>query len=107
MSNVFYAYHEGSGGRSNGCGYTIGCNSFLERLNATSLEAAIIEATGDEWTDYDDERVEKVTVLRVVEEFDCASRIAELRSKREAEKLASEKASKRKYLERLKRELGE
>lgn len=99
-----YAYYKG---RGEGCDYTIGCNLQIARLSATTMEAAIIEAVGDEWNEHDDERIEKITILRVTEEVDCADRIAQLRAQREEAKKARDVAAKRAQLERLKRELGE
>ena len=105
MSDVFYAYTEG---RGEGCDYTIGCNLCVERLRATTMEAAIAEAVGDTWSAYDDERVKRVTVLRVTEEVDCGERIAALRAERRvAEEQGAALALKRAQLEHLKRELGE
>ena len=104
MSDVFYAYTEG---RGEGCDYTIGCNLCVERLRATTMEAAIAEAVGDTWSAYDDERVKRVTVLRVTEEVDCGERIAALRAERVAEEQGAVLALKRAQLEHLKRELGE
>ena len=99
-----YAYYKG---RGEGCDYTIGCNLKVERLKATTVEAAITEAIGKDWSEYDDERIEKITILRVTEEIDCADRIAQLRAQREEAKKARDVASKRAQLERLKQELGE
>lgn len=104
MGDVFYAYTEG---RGEGCDYTIGCNLCVERLNATTMEAAIAEAVGDTWSTYDDERVARVTVLRVTEEVDCGERIAALRAARVAGEQGEALAAKRAQLERLKREMGE
>lgn len=104
MRDVFYAFHKG---RGEGCDYTIACNQRLERLKATTMEGAVIEACGEKWSDHDDERIETVTILRVVEEVDCAGRIAELRAKREAEKKGAARAAKLAEFERLKKELGQ
>lgn len=104
MSDVFYAYTKG---RGEGCDYTIGCNLKIERLKATTMEAAIVEATGEGWSKYDDERIETITILRVAEEADCGERIAALRAERETAKRGAGQAAKRAQLERLKRELGE
>lgn len=103
MRDIFYAWFKGKG---EGCDYTIGCNEQLRRLNATDMTAAEDEACGD-WSEYDNERVERITILRVTEEHDCAAHIALLRAEREAKEAAMAKASKRAEFERLKRELGE
>lgn len=103
MGDVFYAYTKG---RGEGCDYTIGCNLRLNRLSATMMEDAIVEAVG-EWSTYDDEQIEKITVLRVTEEADCGARIDALRTERDVARKTSERAAKRAELERLKRELGE
>lgn len=105
MSDVFYAWYKGKG---DGCDYTIGCNQRITRLTATNPNAAITEACGDGRSEYDGlERIERVTILRVTEEYDCATRIAQLRAEREAQGAARAKAEKRATIERLRRELGE
>lgn len=47
MSDVFYAHKKGCG---EGCDYTIGCNLRVDRLKAATMEAAVVEACGEEWT---------------------------------------------------------
>lgn len=104
MSDAFYAWYQGKG---DGCDYTIGCNQRISRLVAASIPAAIEEACGDEWSEYDDERIERITILRVTEEHDCVPHIASLRAERDSKEKQASVAAKRAQLERLKRELGE
>jgi len=102
MNDVFYAFYKG---RGEGCDYTIGCNVLLDRLSATTMEGAIVEAVHEKSV-YDPERVEKVTILRVVEEADCGDQIAAFQRERESREKAAARRAKEAEFERLKRELG-
>lgn len=101
----FWAIYEGHG---EGCDYTIGCNLSFDKLLATTLEDAKIEALRG-YTDRGDrdDRFERIRVLEVTGEHDLAAEMRAIVAKRQQEAAEQAKAEKRAQIERLKKELGE
>jgi len=104
---IYYA-HLDQGGE--GCDYTIGCGHKLQKLKATSLDAARteVEALIDE--DYSSEMTEvahvKILEVATVLELDVAARYQAIKEKRLAAEEARRLKSEREEFYRLKQKFG-
>jgi hypothetical protein len=89
-----------------GCDYSIGCGVDVRQLEATTIEAAILEACGTaEEGPANDERVTDINIVLMV--ASCGGRLEELRAENKRQVDARKLATKRAELARLKHELGE
>jgi len=105
---IYYALYTGDG---EGCEDTIGCNMTFDRLKATTLEEAKIEAINNAPNGVaescDVVYTDKIMVLAVAEQHDLAPQIAAERAADRERCVAAERATKLAQFEKLKRELGQ